>query len=109
VSRGALTFENLDRKPKVALIKANSQGIFVEEHVVPHMDAADVFDLDLKKRLDTERRSLNEFVMQLHANRDMASDSSMEKRKKELETFPEDVRGLALELLEAAEAGVADE
>jgi DNA repair exonuclease SbcCD nuclease subunit len=109
VSRGALTFENLDRKPKVGLIRANSSGITVEEHVIPHEDASSIFDLELKKRLDGERRSLNEFISQLHANRDMASDSSVELRKKELDKFPQDLRELALELLEAAEAGVADD
>jgi DNA repair exonuclease SbcCD nuclease subunit len=113
VSRGALTFENLERKPKVALIKANSQGIFVEEQIVPHADAADVFDLELKKRLDTERRSLNDFITKLRENRDLSSDltsdSLMDQRKRELDTMPQDVRALALELLEAAEAGVADE
>jgi hypothetical protein len=109
ISRGALTFENLDRKPKVGLIKADSSGITVEEHIVPHEDSSSVFDLELKKRLDGERRSLNEFISQLHMNREMASDSSMELRKKELDKFPQDLRNLALELLEAAESGVADE
>jgi len=109
VSRGALTFENLDRKPKVGLIRADSRGITVEEHVIPHEDASDVFDIELKKRLDSERRSLNEFITQLKMNRDLASDSSMELRKKELDQFPQDVRNLALELLEAAEAGTADD
>ena len=106
ISRGALTFENLERKPKIASLKFNSQGISVEEHIVPHADAASVFDLDLKKKLESERRSLNEFISQLRSNAAMASDDGLESRKKELDKFPEDVRKLALELLEAAEAGV---
>jgi len=85
ISRGALTFENMDRKPKVSLIKADSTGIYVEEHVVPHEDASQVFDLDRKKRLDEERRSLDDFISQLRSNADMASESSMEARKKELD------------------------
>ncbi len=109
ISRGALTFENLDRKPKVGMLKFNSQGIHVEEHIVPHGDAAHVFDLELKKRLDVERRSLNEFISQLKSNAEMVSDDSMMARKKELERYPEDLRTLALTTLEAAEAGVADD
>jgi len=109
VSRGALTFENLDRKPKVSLIKADSRGISVEECIIPHEDSSVVFNLELKKRLDGERRSLNEFISQLHANRDLVSDSSVSDRKKELDKFPQDVRNLAMELLEAAEAGTSDE
>jgi len=109
VSRGALTFENLDRKPKVSLIKANSQGLFIEEHVIPHEDSLSVFDLDRKKRLDQERRSLDDFITQLRNNADMAADSTMELRKKELDRYPEDLRNLALATLEAAEAGTLDE
>jgi hypothetical protein len=99
----------MDRKPKVSLIKADSTGIYVEEHVVPHEDASQVFDLDRKKRLDEERRSLDDFISQLRSNADMASESSMEARKKELDGYPDDLRKLALSTLEAAEAGVLDE
>lgn len=109
VSRGALTFENMERKPKVSLIKADSRGIFVEEHELPCADASAVFDLELKKRLDTERKSLNDFIGQLAANRDMASDAGVAVRKAELDKFPADLRGLALEVLEAAEAGLLEE
>jgi DNA repair exonuclease SbcCD nuclease subunit len=109
ISRGALTFENLDRKPKVGLIKADSSGITVEEHVVPHEDASQIFDLDKKKRLDQERRSLNDFISQLRSNADMSSDSSVEIRKRELDQYPEDLRRLALSTLEAAESGILDE
>ncbi len=109
MSRGALTFENLERRPKVGLIKANSQGIFVDPHELPCADASSVFDLELKKRLDTERKSLNDFIVQLAANRDMAADAGVSARKAELDKFPADLRGLALEVLEAAEAGVLEE
>jgi hypothetical protein len=105
ISRGALTFENLDRKPKVSLIKATSQGIFVEEHVVPHEDASAVFDLEKKKRLDTERRSLDDFISKLRANSSQSPEDSVESRKKELDAYPADLRAMALSLLEAAEAG----
>jgi hypothetical protein len=106
ISRGALTFENLERKPKIASLKFNSQGVSVEEHVVPHADAANVFDLELKKKLESERKSLNEFIAQFRANAAMASDDGLDVRVQELDKYPEDLRNLALELLEAAEAGV---
>ena len=108
ISRGALTFENLERQPKIASLKFNSQGVSVEEHVVPHADAASVFDLELKKKLEFERKSLNEFIAQFRANAEMASDDALVSRKKELDKFPDDLRHLALELLENAEAGVED-
>lgn len=108
VSRGALTFENLERRPKSGLISIDSRGVSVEEYVLPSADASQVFDLELKKRLDTERKSLNDFIVQLQANRDMASDTGMAGRKAELDKLPADLRSLALEVLEAAEAGVLE-
>lgn len=108
ISRGALTFENMERKPKVALLKADSRGVHIEEHVVPHADASEVFDLERKKRLDTERRSLNDFIAQLEANRLMATDAGMAARKAELDKFPADLRSLALQIIESAEAGVLE-
>lgn len=109
ISRGALTFENLERKPKVSLIRANSQGIFVEEHIVPHEDAASIFDLDRKKQMEKERQSLDEFILQFQANASMAGADGLEARKAALAQFPEDLRNMVLETLEAAEAGVLEQ
>jgi len=109
VSRGALTFENLERKPKISSIKINSQGISIEEHIIPHGDAADVFDLERKKQLDSVRHHMNEFISKLHDNSALVSDNAIESRKKELSKFPEDVQKLALELMEASEAGTSDD
>ncbi len=109
ISRGALTFENLERKPKIASLKFDSQGFSVEEHTVPHADSAQVFDLDLKKKLEAERRSLNEFIAQFRSNASMASGDDLKERKKELDKMPDDLRKLALELLESAESGAEAE
>lgn len=107
VSRGALTFENLDRKPKSTVITANSSGIHVEEFVIPCEDASDVFDLELKKRLDEKRKDLFDFVSKLRSSSSNADD--MEDRKKELRSYPDDLRSLATEILEAAEAGTLED
>jgi len=109
ISRGALTFENLERKPKVSLIKANSQGIFVEEHVVPHEDASQIFDLEKKRKLDRERKSLDGFIAQLRASSKMSYDDGIEERKRQLEKFPDDLRRLVLDTIEAAESGVLED
>jgi DNA repair exonuclease SbcCD nuclease subunit len=101
VSRGALTFENLERKPKVSSITFNSQGISVEEVVIPHEDAKQIFDLDLKKRLDMERKELSEFVSLLRRDTTVSYDD----KRQELDQFPDDLRSLALTILESAESG----
>lgn len=106
ISRGALTFENLERKPKSSLITINSQGLFVEEIMLPCEDASSIFDLDKKRRLDNERRSLDDFIGKLKS--DASFTNSLDFRQA-IASYPDDLRALALEILEAAEAGVLDE
>jgi len=107
VSRGALTFENLERKPKSTIITATSSGIDVEEIVIPHEDASDVFDIALKKRLDEEKKDLNDFISKLRS--EVSASISVEERRKELDRYPDDLRALAVEVLEAAESGALDD
>ena len=109
ISRGALTFENMERRPKVSMIKCNSQGVFVDVSEVPCEDASQIFDLALKKRLDDERKNLDDFIFKLMANRALAADSNMDSRKQELDKYPDDLKKLALETLESAEAGTLEE
>lgn len=111
VSRGALTFENLERVPKVSTITCSSQGVSVEEHEIPCEDAAAVFDLGKKAQLEKERDSLNSFIAQIVAGADEDEDGGVQGR---LEAFrrgdyPDDVKRIVLETIEAAEAGVLDE
>lgn len=107
ISRGSLVFENIERKPKISSIRMDSQGIHVEEHIIPHKDAHDIFDFELKKRLDTERRNLNEFVQQLRLDSKSMAESPVELLRQELSTtkFSEDLRRLCLQTLESAENG----
>ena len=105
VSRGALTFENLERKPKVSLLSFTSQGVDAEEIEIPCADASDIFDLSLKKRLDNERKDLSDFISKLKSN----TSSEVLDRNAMLQHYPDSLRTLALDILEAAESGVLDE
>jgi len=105
ISRGALTFENLERKPKVSMLTFDSSGVSCEEIIVPHEDAKDIFDLDLKRRLDVERKDLDDFISRLKKD----SSVSHSLKKEELDSFPSDLKSLALEVLEAAESGVLED
>lgn len=109
VSRGALTFENLERKPKSSVIKINSQGLFVEEHVLPHKDASEVFDLERKKTLDKQKDNLSDFLAQLRTTTNLPAQEGVESRKAMMATFPDDLRDLITETMEAAEAGTLEE
>lgn len=106
ISRGSLTFDNLDRKPKVGLISFDSSGISVEEHVVPHEDALAIFDLELKKKIVQEKKNIDDFILKLKSDSGVGSSNDM---KSTLSSFPDDVRKKALEIMEAAEAGIMDE
>ena len=109
ISRGALTFENLERIPKISSIVCNSQGISIEEQIVPHADASEIFDLELKNKRDQERKSLDEFIHKLKQDGGLAADSSLETRKSSLNSYPDDLKRLALQILESAAAGTLEE
>lgn len=108
ISRGALTFENLSRRPKISLIVCNSQGISIEEMEVPCGDPADVFDLERKQQLEKERRDLDEFIEKLKLDKTTAGSDGIEARMEAFQksNYPEDLKKLLLSTLEAAEAGV---
>lgn len=108
ISRGALTFENLERQPKISLIKANSQGIFVESHVVPHEDALDIFDLDRKKKMEKEVKDIDDFIRKMRSDAASGEGDSLEDRKKEMDKYPE-LRETMFELLETAAHGALEE
>lgn len=108
VSRGALTFENMERVPKISTLTFDSHGISAEEHVIPHEDASDIFDLEKKKSLDTERRSLDDFISKLRAEQDSSSGRGIQDRMDEFQRsdYPDDLKKLMKETLESAEHGV---
>lgn len=111
IARGALTFENLTRVPKVASIICNSQGISIEEHIVPHEDASKVFDLERKEQLDKEKRSFDSFLEKLKSNAQLPEDGGVKECLAEFQNsdYPADLKRVVAETLEAAEAGVLDE
>lgn len=112
ISRGALTFENLERKPKIASIICNSQGISVEEHIVPHADASEVFDLDRKKKLENVRRDMDDFIAQFRADASASSTTDVRDRLLNFQNsveYPDDLKSTLSDVMEAAESGLIDE
>lgn len=107
LTRGSLTFENLSRKPKNSVIDFTYNGISIDQVEVPCADASQVFDLEKKKVVDRELRDISDFVERLRdGSKDLGDDvnSFKDHIKKD---YPERLSKLALELLEAAEAGVS--
>lgn len=108
LSRGALTLENLERKPKVSLIEINSNGVSVEEIIVPHKDASEVFDLDKKKRIDIQMKDMKDFLQKLESNSSINSSKTLEERLKNLGNISFDLRSMVLDTIEAVEAGLGE-
>jgi DNA repair exonuclease SbcCD nuclease subunit len=111
ISRGALTFENIERKPKVGLFRFDSRGVTSEEVIVPHADASKVFDMEKKRQVDVQRRDMSDFIMKLRADAKSSSGGSDEiiKRMRESSEYPDDLKDALQECMEAAEAGLDDE
>lgn len=111
VSRGALTFENMERRPKVASIVLSSQGVSIEEHEIPVKDAKEAFDFEKKVQLERERRDLDEFIQHLKADASGPDDGGIHQRMADFQasSFSDDVKARVLDTLEAAEAGVLED
>lgn len=111
VARGALTFDNLSRVPKIASIICSSQGISIEEHIIPHGDSLQVFDLERKQQLEYEKRSFDDFLVKLQSNIQLAGDGGVKDRlaRFQLSDYPEDLKRVVNETLELAESGIVEE
>jgi DNA repair exonuclease SbcCD nuclease subunit len=111
ISRGSLTFEDLNRKPKISTIIINSQGVSIEEHEVPCIDASEVFDLEKKEQIDKEKKSLNDFINHLKSNAALVGDEGIKGRLRifQQSNYPDDLKRVVLDTIEAAESGVLDE
>lgn len=105
VSRGALSKENLERSPKVALIEFTPGVVRVEPIALKVAPAADVFHLERKERLDREAKEIEQFVERLKADASLDPSVSIEDNIRTL-SFASDVRDLALSYLERARAEV---
>lgn len=108
ISRGALTVDNLDRKPKVALIKFDSSGLSIEEEIVSHEDSSVVFDLDRKQTEEKGQKSMEAFLDKLRSNASMVGGIDIRKRMHEFMNsgeFTQDEKYAVKQVFEAAEAG----
>lgn len=111
IARGSLTVENLERKPKVALIRFDSAGVSIEECVVPHDDASKVFDLERKQAVETSQQSMTVFLDKLRSNAAMIGGADIRRRMDhfmESTEFEADEKVAVREVFEAAEAGQAE-
>ena len=105
VSRGSLTNENTQRRPKVSLLEMTPSGLIVVELPLLVAPAEDVFDFDQKARVEKESESIDQFILQLQENVKIDLSASIESNVGQLEFAPT-VRSAALEYLARAREGV---
>jgi DNA repair exonuclease SbcCD nuclease subunit len=108
IARGSLTIENLERKPKVALIKCSSSGVSIDQSVVPHSASADVFDLERKQSAEVSQKSMSAFLEKLRCNAAMIGGADVRRRMSqfmESDEFCPDEKSVVREVFEAAESG----
>ncbi len=105
VARGSLELDDLDRKPKSSIIRINGSTIDIEEVVLPHLPASEVFDIERKEKLESMKESVDNFINEFMES--MKKTNSFDKFSlyKEIDSFPSDVRLLLKETLEKAESG----
>lgn len=100
VSRGALVKENLERIPKVALIRVTKSAIDVESLPLTVLPASEVFDLTAKERQDTESIVIDQFVQELNTNFEVIDpEAGFEKAISQM-NFADEIRSRALHYLE---------
>lgn len=101
VSRGALTMENTQRTPKVALIEADETGIRTQELELSVVPPEEVFDFERKERAEQESVSIDQFITRLQQDVVVDPDAEIEDNIRQLD-FAQDVRDAALRYLEQA-------
>jgi len=105
VSRGALSKDNLDRIPKVALLRITRNSLSVVSIPLKVLPSAEVFDLARKEQQEAKSEAIDKFVSELYHSfvKDLVGgegeDSSVEDMINQLD-FAADVRALALSYLE---------
>lgn len=108
MTRGSLTFENLSRKPKNSLVTFTHSGIDIDQIEVPCADASKVFDLEKKRIIERELKDISDFVEKIRSS-NMSTDDTIKSFKETIKNdYPERLSRLALDFLEAAEAGTVE-
>lgn len=103
VSRGALSKENLGRTPKVAIIEVTERGVLITPHELRVAPAAEVFDLERKKRQDKESSDIEQYVARIRADLLTSQGASIDDAIGGLD-FAREIHDLALAYLQEARA-----
>jgi len=101
VSRGALTNDNLKRRPQVVLIELTPDETSVGMIPLQVAPASEVFDVERKERSEREGEAISQFVERLRQDVKVDASADITASIQGLD-FATDVRDMALDYLERA-------
>ena len=104
LSRGALSVDELTRKPSVAILRFDKKGVDVE---VRHLDVEppeNVLDLDRRVRAEVRDMSMDTFVDSIRTTLKGRADESLLAKVRAMSGLPDEVRERAISHLEKAGA-----
>ena len=98
VSRGALINENIKRTPQVSLLEFEPSGVQIKTLPLVVASAEDVFDFERKERVESENKSIDQFISLIQEDAKFDPAATIEANLQKL-NFAAEVRELALTYL----------
>jgi len=102
LTRGALSQDNLDRTPCVAVLRFDLDGIIATKVQIPHAPAGEVFDLFAKDKDAIQKTMIEEFVDHLSQTFAPSSQKSLCDTVREIPGVIESVRERTIGYIERA-------
>jgi len=102
LTRGALSQDNLDRVPSVAVMRFDRDGFTVEKLPVPHAPANEVFDLVKRDADQIQQTMIEQFVDHLSQTLAPSSQKSLTDAVRDVPGVPDPVRERTINYIEKA-------
>ena len=104
LTRGALSQDEVQRRPACAIIECTKAGATVKVHRLKVKPAEEVFDVEGRARQVRQQMEMDSFVEKIRESLEpSAEEASMEDEVGKMEDVPEEVREKALFYMEQAE------
>lgn len=102
LTRGALSQDNLDRVPSVAVLRFDLDGVHATKVVVPHAAASEVFDLVTRDKDAIQQTMIEEFVEHLSQTFAPSTQKSLSDMVRDIPNIPDRVRERTIDAIEKA-------
>jgi DNA repair protein SbcD/Mre11 len=103
VTRGSLTQDDIDRRPAIALLTFDRDGIQVKTARLKVKPVDEVFDLESKARAETREMTIEAFVSSVKETLVDSTGAPLEDTVRGMDNIPSTIRDRALTYLEQVE------